>query len=68
MDQNKRKILSKTVKDLSEEWMTTGIRRPNERFFGLLSKKQMSLIIINMMALLVVADLAIFYLLYLTNS
>lgn len=68
MDQKKRKLLSEKVRNLSAEWSKTGTKRPKEKFFGMLSKKQMSISIIAIIILLAITDIAIFYLLYLTNQ
>lgn len=64
----KNKALESKAKNLLSEWMDTGIKRPHEKFFGLLSKKQMSIAIIAIIVLLAVTDIAIFYLLYLTQQ
>lgn len=68
MDQKKRKLLSEKAKNLATEWAKTGTKRNKEKFFGLLSKKQMSISILVIIALLAITDIAIFYLLYLTNK
>lgn len=67
MDYKTRKLLEEKARHLAPKWMETGIKEEKERFFGLLTKKQMSVMLCIMMFLLVVADSAIFYLLSLTK-
>lgn len=60
MDQKTKQLLEEKAKHLAPEWLKTGIKRPNENFFGLLTKKQMSLILWLILVLVLIADLAIF--------
>jgi hypothetical protein len=65
MDQKTRKLLEEKARKLSPEWLETGKRNPGERFFGLFTKKQMSIVLIIILFLAIITDAAIFYLLYL---
>ncbi len=67
MDHKTRKLLEEKARHLAPKWMETGIQGEKGKFFGLLTKKQMSIMLWVMLSLLVIADLAIFYLLYLTK-
>jgi len=64
MDQRTKQLLEERAKHLAPEWLKTGIKRPNENFFGLLSKKQMSLILWLILALVLIADIGIFTILF----
>lgn len=67
MDHKTRKLLEEKARHLAPKWMETGIHGDDRRFFGLLTKKQMSVTLLTILALIVVADLAIFYLIYLSK-
>lgn len=64
MDQITKKLLEEKAKHLAPEWLKTGIKRPNEKFFGLLTKKQMSIMLWVIMFLVLIADIAIFTILF----
>lgn len=63
MDKKTRKLLEEKARHLAPKWMETGLKRPNEKFFGLLSKKAMSLVLVGILVLEIVILLTI-YLLY----
>lgn len=67
MDQKTRKLFEEKARHLAPKWMETGIKGEKEKFFGLLTKKQMSVALISILLLVVIADAAIFYLLYLNK-
>lgn len=67
MDQKIRKLLEEKARHLAPKWMSTGLMGEDKNFFGLLTKKQMSTVLLTMLSLLVIANLAIFYLLWLTK-
>lgn len=63
MDQERRKLLEEKARHLAPKWMETGISRPNEKFFGIFSKKGMSVVLLSILALEITILLTI-YLLY----
>jgi len=67
MDQKKRELLKQKAKHLAPKWMETGIKGERENFFGTLTKKQMSKLLYTILSLLIVADGAIFWLLYIQH-
>ena len=67
MDQKTRKLFEEKARHLAPKWMETGIKGQKEKFFGLLTKKQMSATLLIILLLVAIADAAIFYLLYINK-
>lgn len=64
MDYKTRKLLQESARELNKSWLETGMRSPNEKYFGLFTKKGMSMVLWIILALVIIADSGIFYLLH----
>lgn len=63
MDHKTKKLLEQKAAKLNQYWVETGKKRPNEKFFGIFSKKGMSVALLLILLLVMLADIGIFYLL-----
>lgn len=67
MDKEFKKALEKKVRDLNPTWIDTGHKRPDEKYFGLFTKKGMSILLWSILALAILANVGIFTTLYYIN-
>jgi hypothetical protein len=61
MDYKAKKILEANVRQLKADWLATGKKRSDEKFFGLFTKKGMSIVLWVILVLVILADVGIFY-------
>ena len=67
MDSKTKKLLASVVHHHKSDWLETGKKSADEKFFGLFTKKNMSTLLLAILLFVILADAGIYYLINYTK-